>query len=636
MTTQTDFSLSAHFSPLSKQISFLGVLLVVALLTLSTQSAASQSGPASEIPTRVLDRYKIATGGSAWNCKATLHLEFSLVAFAMKGSGNDYVNFKGGQSRMDETLGPMTTAEGYDGSHLWEKDKSGNVRLELGKEDQILAVNDVYRVRALWWKTDRAGAAIAFSGERAINDGSFDVLTITPVGGRSFEAWFDQATGLLFRIIEMRGPELTTTNLSNYRNANGVLIPFRITIDRGHGPKYIEIRSITNAEFIGPLPDSFYAPPREKPVDVKMAGGVSRTEIPFQLINNHIYAPVRVNGRGPFLFLFDTGAGNGVGTSLCSTLGLEVVGTIPSFGSGAGLMEGGITRVSQMELGQAVLKDELFSALPLDQLEPSEGFPMQGLAGYEVFRRFVVEINYDESKIVLFDSGSFNPEEAGTGVRFVFHDHIPEVEGSFEGIPARFNLDMGSRSEITLTSSFVKQNALTAKHPRSVNGVFGWGIGGPIRGTITRGSEVTIGTVHVNNVVTDFSSENRGGFSGSIGGGLLKRFIVTLDYNHQIIYFRPRLHKIPDAGQFDKAGLWLNQSNDGFKILDVIAGSPAAFAGLRSGDEIEEVNGVAARHIALYELRKRLRDDASGTVVFFKVRHATTVVDVQIRLRDLI
>jgi hypothetical protein len=49
---------------------------------------------------------------------------------------------------------------------------------------------------------------------------------------------------------------------------------------------------------------------------------------------------------------------------------------------------------------------------------------------------------------------------------FAFYSTIPQIEGAFDGMAGKFDIDTGSRVEVTLTSPFVKTNDLIAKHPQ--------------------------------------------------------------------------------------------------------------------------------------------------------------------------
>ena len=183
---------------------------------------------------------------------------------------------------------------------------------------------------------------------------------------------------------------------------------------------------------------------------------------------------------------------------------------------------------------------------------------------------------------------------------------------------------------------------MRAKHPKGVDAVDGWGVGGPSRGYVTRGTSMTLGSVEVDNVVTTLSTQDKGAFAGNdyqgnVGGGILKRFVVTFDYGNQIMYLKPLPGPVADTGTYDRAGMWFNQSPKGFDVVSVTPGSPADTAALAVGDVIVSVDGVPAKDIHLYDLRARLRNAAPGTAVEFIVRNAAGKTrNVRVVLRDLI
>ncbi|MGH6877661.1 MAG: PDZ domain-containing protein, partial [Rhizomicrobium sp.] len=208
-------------------------------------------------------------------------------------------------------------------------------------------------------------------------------------------------------------------------------------------------------------------------------------------------------------------------------------------------------------------------------------------------------------------------------------------------LPAKYDIDTGSRAELILTKPFAEKNDLRAKFPKGVDAVDGWGVGGPSRGYVTHADAMTIGPVTVDNVVVSMATENKGDFSGNdyqgnIGGGILKRFVVTFDYDTQTMYLKPLPGPIADIGTFDRAGMWFNEAPHGFAIVDVTRGAPAEEAGLKTGDVILAVDGTPVGKIKLYDLRRRLRDDPAGTVVRFRVSEGTAIRTVAVTLRKLI
>ncbi len=600
---------------------------------------ATQAHAATD-PAAVLQANQGASGGAHWKDKAVLKQESALAGQGLTGTDVSVTDLVDGRGVDHAVLGPATQANGYDGREVWEQDSSGAVNIESGGDAVPLAVNNAYRGANLWWRADFGGAQVAAAAPKTEGGASYDVLTITPKGGLAFEAWFDASTHLLARTVEKQGPTLVTTILSDYRDVDGVKLPFKAVIDSGHGEKYLQTVTVTHAAFEPVQDASTYAAPRVTVTDFSLPPGATQTSFPFQLRNNHIYADVTVNGRGPMLFIFDTGGHDILERATASALGVKVEGSMPGVGVGDKAQDFGLVKVDTLKVGDATFTNQVFGALDFIPHEV-EGVPMQGMVGFEVFKRFVTRIDYGRHVITLIEPKSFDPADAGTPVKFDFSGELPQVAGTFEGIPAKFNIDTGARDELTLTSPFVQANGLRAKHPVGVEAVDGWGVGGPARAYVARGAELTLGAVKVPSVVTAMSTQTKGAFaaasySGNIGGGILKRFVVTFDYSHQVMYLKPLPPPVADVGGFDRAGMWINGAPDGFQVMDVTASGAAHAAGLRPGDVITAVDGKPAAAIPIYDIRARLRNDAPGTFVAFEVRRGSDTRSVRVALRDQI
>ncbi len=622
-----------------------GLVFVLGVSALALSSRAATPTPATADhgeAARVLEADRVATAGSATPAPGAVRIDYAFSGAGLTGKATSFWDSRDG--RFVDTLdaGPASQTQGFDGARLWGKDASGAVTSENGGEQRALAINDSYRRANLWWRTDRGGAAIAALGVKSDPaGGAFDVLAVTPRGGKAFEAWFDTASHRLARIVEPQGAGTITTVYAEYRPAAGMMIPWRTTVDDGEGAKFVQTLTVIQARAEGPPAAAAFTAPQAVIADFALDGGTSRTVIPFQLINNHVYAEASVNGKGPFRFIFDTGGVNLVTPTLAKTLGLTVQGQFDAHGAGEGIMEAGLTRVESLKVGDARLKDQVFTVLPLDGMSDIEGVDEQGMVGFETFRRFITRIDYGAGTITLIDPKAFDPADAGTAIPFEFSAHDPEIAGAFEGVPGRFIIDTGSRAELTLNRPFAERIALRARHPKGIDAVDGWGVGGPSRAYVTRGAVFALGPVVVKSVVTSAGTQAKGAFGGddsqgNIGGGLLKRFVVTFDYAHQILYLKPRTGPIADAGTFDRAGMWFNRAADGFKVADVTATGPAQAAGVKVGDVITAVDGQAVQGQGLHELRVRLRTAAPGTVLTLTLRRDGQALTTAVTLRDLI
>jgi hypothetical protein len=589
----------------------------------------------------ILNANKAAMGGKAWDDKVAVSIDAELSGQGLTGKAHSLSDLKAGRIATDYTMGPAAGAQGFDGVTPWAKDMSGAITEQQGGDAVVLAVNDAYRNANKWWLPDFGGATIVLTGEKTDSSGRYLVLTVTPKGGKAFDAWFDAKTHLLAKIVELQGSQSVMTAISDYRPESGVLVAHKLVVDSGSGEKYLQTITVTKVEFLEAQPDSAFAAPKIALGDFSIADGAAETTLPIKLVNNHIYGEAMVNGKGPFTFVFDTGGHNIVTPPIAKALGLKVEGNMAGGGAGEGVMEAGMTNGIQLDVGKASIKNQVFLVLPLDMLSDMEGFPMPGMVGYETFRRFVTRIDYGAHTLTLIDPAKFDPKNAGTPVKFTFNVHVPEVMGTFEGIPAKFDIDTGSRSELTVNKPFAEKNGLHASHPKGVDAVEGWGVGGPSTGYVTRGRDMTLGDVKIGPVVATLTDQDKGAFAGSdysgnVGGGILKRFVVTFDYNNQVIYLKPLPQPVADTGTYDRAGIWLNVSGNGFKVAAVTKASPAEAAGFKKDDIVLAVNGKPAADIKLYELRKKLRSDKPGTVIDFKVLRDGKNHVFKVKLRDQI
>jgi hypothetical protein len=609
--------------------------LVLSLLaTVSTSTLALAAPSVSDI----LDANAKATGDLAG--KAVLKTEYAYSGQGMTGTILSITDVRDGRYIDDGKIGPATETQGFDGKDMWTKDPSGSVTVQSGGDQRQLAVNEAYRRANLWWHADRGGAAIVADGEKSDAGATYDVLTVAPKEGKNFDAWFDAKTHLLARIVEVQNVDTMTTTLSGYHAVDGVELPVNAVQSNGN-PKFDQTMVETAATFLPAQDASAYAMPKVVMTDATIAGGAKQTTFPFHLYNNHIYADVSVNGKGPYQFIFDTGGVNLVTPPLAAELGLKSEGDMQGNGGGAGHMDVGITKVSSLQLGGATVKDQVFAVLPLNTMAYIDGVPMPGMVGFETFRRFVTRIDYGTDRITLIRPDAFDPKGAGVAIPINFDGNTIEAHATYDGVPGTFTIDTGARSALMLNTPFVATHAQFAKYSDAPEAVSGWGIGGPTKSHIIRGKALVLGDQTIAAPVVLLSTDTKGDnasnvMSGNIGGGVLKRFVVTLDYEHSVMYLKPVNVAVSDLDSFDRSGLWINNSDAGYTVVDITKGGPSDIAGLKVGDTILAVNGKPATATPLYEMRSELRNEAPGTVVKFTVKRGSETKDIPVTLRDLI
>ena len=617
--------------------SFARLTALLALSIAALPSAVTGDGAAD--PRSLLARAKEAAGGKAWNSVRTLHSTIRMEVGGLKGRSESWTDLPGGRFADRYQLGPASGANGFDGRTAWEQDASGQVRSRDSAAEREETVDESYRRSYAYWFPERREATFEYAREESEEGRRFHLLRIVPKGGRPFELWIDAATFLFDRVVEKTATQTRTDFLSDYRDVDGLRVPFAFRSTTGNA-RYDQTGSVEKIDVNSEVADAAFAVPPPPASDFAIAGGKTSTTVPFELVNNHIYLDVKLNGHGPYRLLCDTGGANVITPAVARELGVKPVGVLEGRGVGEKSEDVGLAKLERVQIGDATIERQLFAVFDLARLEPAEGASMPGLVGYEVFKRFVVRIDYGRKFLTLTVPSAFREEGRAAAVPFRFDEHTPQVEGSVDGFAGTFDIDTGSRASLDLLGPFIEKNGLVARYGAKLEGVTGWGVGGPARSLLARSKSLKLGSVEVSNVVTTLSLQKKGSFSnvyvaGNVGAGVLRRFTVTFDYGHQRLYFEPGSVD-PGRDAFDRSGMWLNHGDGFFEVVDVIAGSPAQEAGIRAGDRIVSVDGATAGGLSLPDLRLRLRTDPPGTRVRFRVKSGESEREATVVLKDLV
>jgi hypothetical protein len=582
------------------------------MLALYSSVAAADEKAAS-----VLAAAKAASGGAAWDKLGGQQAAFTVAVGGLTGTARGVIDGKTGAYALSYVLGPDSGAEGFDGTTAWTVDASGQPRVESGGEARANAVNTAYRYSCAFWYPARHAAQIDYVGLKQDGGVSYDVVRIVPQGGRKFDFWVDAKTHLIARMAEQQESDLHTEYYSDYRRVDGVLTPFVERVSIGQ-PKYDQIITTTSIAFVAPANAGAFKIPKPRAADFSFPDGVDEVSVPIQLQNNHIYVPISVNGHAT-RFMFDTGATNVINAENQAELGVKDQGKLPGGGVGEEKEDVGLAKVDTLQLGGLTMRNQVFATIGLGKLERVEGAKLTGLVGYEVAKRAAVVIDYAGSRMTFIKNSVFKPPADAVAVPFMFNDHNPEIDGTVDGFAGKFDIDTGSRATIDLPSPFVEKHALASKYTLSPIAVTGWGVGGPARSRLARAGEITMGAVHLPHPLVELSSQTKGAFAspylaGNVGGGILSRFTLTLDYAHQMLYFAKNTH-FADPYVFDRSGMWLVTSDDGkgAKIADITQGAAAAKAGLVAGEVITTVDGQNINTLTLPVVRAKFKGEVGRT-----------------------
>lgn len=366
-------------------------------------------------------------------------------------------------------------------------------------------------------------------------------------------------------------------------------------------------------------------------------------EVPFELNGHVIFLPVSVNGSPAGSFVLDTGAqGSSLNTRTANTLRLPLGRGGTSHGAGGAVASHRLTGVT-LGVGEARLEKLDLAAIELAPLESNTGRPIDGILGSDLFRRYVVEIDYETKLVRLYEPSGFASEGRGTSLPLRFEDQHPYVRAAVT-LPGRgvldgeFVLDLGSNFALILLPSFIEEKKLRDSLPPTIE-TFGRGVGGEVGLPIGRASRLQIGAHALDAPVTAFPRSGtfgRKGKAGNIGSAVLRRFRLTFDYPRSRMFLEPN-GRFGDPFEFDMSGLQLVTESPAFDVVRVsrvLPNSPAAEAGLRPADEILSVAGRPAAAMRLAELREMFRQPDREYPL--RIKRGSETLSVSLKTRRLV
>jgi hypothetical protein len=213
-------------------------------------------------------------------------------------------------------------------------------------------------------------------------------------------------------------------------------------------------------------PVAVAAPPEKPP----LKSDEKPVVVPFELLKSrHIAIQVKINGKGPYRVIFDTGAPtNLINNKVAKEAGVTGKKEATGF-FGASL---GAKTIKSFEVGDLVLKDMPTMVMdhPTVAAIASVVGPIEGLIGYPFFARYKMTIDYQKKEMTLVPNG-FEPGDTMQAMM----DRLMGAAGGKKAEPTvlapaavwGFSVDKGEGDE----AAGVKVTDVLAKSPAAAGGL---------------------------------------------------------------------------------------------------------------------------------------------------------------------
>lgn len=418
--------------------------------------------------------------------------------------------------------------------------------------------------------------------------------------------------------------------------------------------------------------------------DFILENNATKATIPFKLINNLIFIPIKVNGV-ELNFLLDSGVEETILFSMEEQREVSFNNVVKIKLRGLGSEEEieGLKSTKNILETHGLKSNDHMVFIILDQsfnLSSHIGIPVNGIIGHKFFRNNFVEVNYQKKKIIVQAKTAKYQEKLDKKFKMVpitVEKAKPYIMTTAtvnnEQVPAKLLIDIGNSDAF-----WIFENDKIKLPNKNFPDFLGKGFSGDIEGHRAKIDKFSIDEFDFKKPIVSFpdSASVRNvkmvpGRIGSVGGEVLKRFTLVLDYQGKKLYLKKN-GRFGDPFTYNKSGItvqhnglqWVQETvhletvrvassmgelqekdkNDNnfkykfalkpvYEIVNVRKNSAAEKCGLRKGDIIVSINKTQPYKYTLQQINNLLKSE-DDVWINLEVERNSLVLKFRFKLED--
>jgi Aspartyl protease len=255
--------------------------------------------------------------------------------------------------------------------------------------------------------------------------------------------------------------------------------------------------------------------------------------VPMQDMEGRPVVDLKINGKGPYRFVLDTGASTTiVNEELSRELSLPAPAGMHVAVAGGGTPPAMVV-IHDVRIGDAVLEGVIAAAMPLSVLLKGENAPL-GVLSAASFPGYLLTYDFPGKRISI-KKGALGSADAKRIFQYTEGQVLPTVPVRIAGHDTQVHLDTGSPFGLTLPVKFLTELPL-ASQPKEARKVRTPGGEFPVSIARVKGT-IELGQYKLDPDDIRFSDvrPGPGPATGNIGSDVLRHFVVTLDSKNRRI-----------------------------------------------------------------------------------------------------
>ena len=374
-------------------------------------------------------------------------------------------------------------------------------------------------------------------------------------------------------------------------------------------------------------------------------------KIPFLFSGNQIIIKLKINDSKPLNFILDSGVKTPIIIDVpqFDTIKVGEVKKIKIKGLGKGKgTEALIAYKNRINIGNHIINNNQTVLVMLEDLfylSNRLGHQINGIIGFDIFRDFIVEINYDRQYLKLHNPYKYTYSKSkkyiskdlsfNRGKPYV-HLKVEMPDGDL--VPVKLLVDTGGSDALWL---FHNSHEDIGNPEKFIPDFLGRGLNGDIYGKRSRVNKLYFDDVFLKEITTSYPDSSSVSFvmmhkerNGSIGGGALSRFKVIIDYTNKKITFK-KGNRFRKKFHYNMSGIEFYMPYPELPIYEVHSvreGSPASKAGVKVGDVLTSINYARASLLSFPEIMAKFQD-RDGSRIRMSLSRNGEIVKVKFRLK---